>query len=497
MALRLSIKAMASTTLTPEAILTQLFHSLSLPVPPPPFTLTPLSKPLPLPSSYNLPLLITTTTLLSSLTPALLLAHRNSLSSPPQVTLDPLHAAALYSSERLYTLDGNPSVTDRILIGGLHPTGGNGHVRIHDGFPNHRSGALKLLGLPETATREDVTSACLTYPSSLALETAAHKAGLPIYALRSPAEWASHPQSSHTSSNPIILTALPSSPTTTPPPLPPADRCLSGIRILDLSRVVAAPSAGKHLASHGADILWITSPNLPDLPVLDVEFSRGKRSVSLDLTDARDKATLFDLVRSCDVFLQSYRPGSLAAKGFSPEELVRINPNIIYATLSAFGPDGPWAENRGFDSLVQTCTGMNYSEAEASGTGQPALPLPCQALDHGAGHLLASGICAALYHRATKGGAYKVEVSLAATQKFLESMGRIPGVEGFKVEKAEGQTSFPDEIFEERELQDGLGRMRYVKAAGSIEGAEVGWERMPGRRGRDKPEWLPRPGGEA
>lgn len=483
---------MAPTTLTPDKILTNIFKTLSLPLPLPPYTLTQTSSPLPLPSSYNLPLLITTTTLLSTLTPSLLLSHRNS-SPPTQITVSSIHAAAQYLSERLYTINNTPSNVDRILIGGLHPTGGNGHVRIHDGFPNHRSGALKLLGLPETASREDVTAACLTWPSSLALETAAHKAGLPIYALRSPDEWSSHPQSSHTSSSPILLTPIPSSSSSIPRPLPPSTRCLSGIRILDLSRVIAAPSAGKHLASHGADILWITSPTLPSLPVLDLEFSRGKRSIQLDLTKADDKDKLIELVKTADVLLQGYRPGSLAAKGFSAEELVEINPNLVYASLSAFGPEGPWAGRRGFDSLVQTCTGMNVSEAEAAGNGQPALPLPCQALDHGAGHLLASGICAALYHRATEGGAYKVEVSLAGTQKFLESMGRVPRDEGFKCEKVKGQESFPDEIFEEGELKDGLGRMRYVKSAAQIEGAEVGWDRMPGNLGRDKAEWLPRP----
>ncbi|KAL2214494.1 CoA-transferase family III [Sarocladium strictum] len=474
-------------------IINSIFKDLSLPKVPR-YSLTP-SATFPLPSSYNLHLLSTTTTLLSTLTPALLYSRRNNLeaSSQPQVTLSPYQADAQYLCERLYSIDGIPSNTDRLLIGGLHATGGGGHVRIHDGFPNHRSGTLKLFGLPSDATREDVAATCLKYFSSIALETAAHEAGLPIYALRSPSEWSTHPQSAFTPSSPILLKSIPSSTSDKPYDLPPASRPLSGIRILDLSRVIAAPCAGKLLASFGADILWITSPNLPSLPVLDLEFSRGKRSIQLDLNDPADKDTLKGLVADCDVFLQSYRPGSLAAKGFSPEQLVKMNPNIICANLSAFGPDGPWAERRGFDSLVQTCTGMNYSEAEQRGDNLPALPLPCQALDHASGHLLATGICAALYHRSVKGGAYTVTVSLAATQKFLESMGRIPASTAFEGEKVTGPEGLPEEVFEEKQLEDGLGMMRYVKAAGRIEGVEVGWERMPGKLGRDKPEWLPRP----
>lgn len=100
------------------------------------------------------------------------------------------------------------------------------------------------------------------------------------------------------------------------------------------------------MAGHGADVLWITSPNLPNLPTLDIDTSRGKRTAQLDINDGTDFETLKNLLSTCDVFLQSYRPGALAKRGLSPEELARLNPGIIVANLRGYGWDGPWAEKR-------------------------------------------------------------------------------------------------------------------------------------------------------
>lgn len=119
------------------------------------------------------------------------------------------------------------------------------------------------------------------------------------------------------------------------------DRCLRGLRVLELSRVIAAPLAGKTLATHGADVLWVTSPKLPDLPTMDRDFGRGKRTIQLDVHNAADKKRLFELIKTCDVLIQGFCPGSLAAYSLSTEELIEMNPNIIYANMSSFGPDGP------------------------------------------------------------------------------------------------------------------------------------------------------------
>lgn len=233
--------------------------------------------------------------------------------------------------------------------------------------------------------------------------------------------------------------------------------------------------------------MWITSPSLPDLPEVDVDVSRGKRTVQLDIKKAIDKARLQELIRTADVFIQSYRPGSLAAEGFSNEELLALNPGLVIASLNAYGPDGPWSQRRGFDSLVQTCSGINVADAERYGAGEAARVLPCQALDHGSGYLLATGIMAALYKQASGGGSYEVKVSLAGVMQYLRSLGQYDDRSGFD------RIDFkrPEDVSEYLETrQTGLGELRAVKHSAKIHGLDIGWEHMPKSLGSDEAEWL-------
>jgi crotonobetainyl-CoA:carnitine CoA-transferase CaiB-like acyl-CoA transferase len=235
------------------------------------------------------------------------------------------------------------------------------------------------------------------------------------------------------------------------------------------------------------DVVWITSPTLPDLPELDIDLSRGKRTVQLDIKKSDDKKKLLDLLRTADVFIQSYRPGSLAAQGLSNEELIALNPNLVIASLNAYGPNGPWSDRRGFDSLVQTCSGINVADAERYGAGEVARVLPCQAFDHGAGYLLATGIIAALYKRATEGGSYELKVSLAGVMKYLRSLGQYKGKSGF----ARKDFKRPEDVSKYLETkQTGFGELKAVKHAASIDGAEIGWEVMPKPLGSDDPVWV-------
>lgn len=233
-------------------------------------------------------------------------------------------------------------------------------------------------------------------------------------------------------------------------------------------------------------MIWITSPTLPDLPDTDIDVSRGKRTVQLDIKTAVGKAKLLDLLRTADVFIQSYRPGSLAAQGLSVEELHSLNPNLIVASLNAYGPHGPWSQNRGFDSLVQTCSGLNVADALRYGANEPALVLPCQALDHGSGYFLATGIMAALCKRATKGGAYEVKVSLAGVMKYLRSLGRFEGKSGF--DRKDLKPEDVDQYLETRET--GFGELRALRHSASIEGIEIGFDHMPKPLGSDEAVWL-------
>lgn len=213
-------------------------------------------------------------------------------------------------------------------------------------------------------------------------------------------------------------------------------------------------------------------------------MSRGKRTVQLDIKHANDKSKLLNLLRTADVFIQSYRPGSLAAQGLSNHELLKLNPSLIIASLSSYGPDGPWSQRRGFDSLVQTCSGLNVADAEQRGLDEAARVLPCQALDHGSGYMLATGIMAALYKRCLEGGSYEVKVSLAGTMQYLRSLGQ---EDGFNRRDFKG----PDEVFGYLETRaTDFGELKALKHSAKIEGLHVGWEHMPKTLGSDAPVWL-------
>jgi crotonobetainyl-CoA:carnitine CoA-transferase CaiB-like acyl-CoA transferase len=438
-----------------------------------------------LPSSYKIGSLAQGTIALSGLLAALIHSLRNR-SSVPKVTVPQKHAVIEFKSERLYVLNGKPAPSPWGPVGGLHKTS-DGYVRIHDSFSNHKNGALELLGLPLTASRKDVSKKTQNW-ASIDLEAVGLERRLAIYALRSYRQWDVLPQAQAIDDFPIAITRIASGPEGLSPRLLPGnDKCLRGLRVVEMSRVIAAPLAGKTLAAHGADVIWITSPGLPDLPTMDRDFGRGKRTVQIDVNNVEDRQKLRELIKSCDVFIQGFRPGSIAAKGFGPEEVASLNPGIIYGSMSAFGPKGPWSERRGYDSLIQTCSGMNTSEAEHYGAGETARPTPCQALDHAGGYLLAPGVLAALYRRSVQGGSYRVDVSLAGAMKYLRSMGQYHGNSGFKTADYEAPSDV-EEFLETR--QTGFGEMRAVKHSVQVERHEPSWDIMPKPLGSDEARWL-------
>lgn len=448
-----------------------------------------------LPSSYKMGILAQSSIAVTALAAAQVHTIRNGLAATPKVKVPVTHATVEFKSERIYTLDGKPAPSPWGPIGGLHKTT-DGYVRVHDSFPNHGYGALELMGLPNTATRAELSEKIATW-AAVDLENVATVEGkLATYAMRTYQQWDSLPQSKAISNfpidvNPINLPSNTEQPATLPRWMPSGNsQCLKGLKVVEMSRVIAAPLCGKTLAAHGADVIWVTSPNLPDLPTMDRDFGRGKRTVHIDIHKPADKERLIELIRTCDVFVQGFRPGALASYGLSVEEILKINPNIIMGNMSAFGPRGPWSGRRGYDSLVQTCSGMNHSEAEHAGKGEAAKPTPCQALDHAGGYFLATGVIAAVYRRAATPGAgsWRVDVSLAGVMKYLRSMGQYPGATGFDAQDYEKPSDVPPEFFETKET--GFGPMQAIRHSASVEGFEVGWEIMPKPLGSDKAEWL-------
>jgi crotonobetainyl-CoA:carnitine CoA-transferase CaiB-like acyl-CoA transferase len=399
-----------------------------------------------------------------------------------RVAVDMRHAAIEFRSERYLRVAGEPPADPWDKIAGLYRTGDGGWVRLHTNFPHHRDGMLALLGCDYE--RESVARALRGW-QAVDLESAAAEAGLCATALRSFAEWDAHPQGQAVAALPVLSVARlheGDAPPRAFAPLPAGARPLHGLRVLDLTRVIAGPVAGRTLAAHGADVLLITGAHLPAIPSLVIDTGRGKRSAQLDLRAPAGRDALRGLLRDADVFLQGYRPGGLQGLGFGPEDAARLKPGIVYASLSAYGPSGPWAGRRGFDSLVQTASGFNVAEAEAAGAEQPKV-LPAQALDHAAGYLLAFGIARALARRAAEGGSWHVQVSLAQTGRWLRGLGRVP--QGLQT--PEPSADEVKALLEESE--SGFGPLAAVRHAGRLLDTPSRWSRPAVPLGTDAPVW--------
>ncbi len=391
------------------------------------------------------------------------------------IAVDMRHAALEYRSERYFSTDGNPPGRVWDAIAGTYRCGDGRWVRIHTNFPHHRDGVLELLGCDYA--RESVQAALERWQAAAFEEEAATR-GLVATMMRSPDEWLATPQGAALADQPLVgLERISDSP---PQPLGPAARPLGGLKVLDLTRIVAGPVGCKALAAHGAEVMRIASPKLPFIPAAVKDYGRGKLSAYADLATGDGRADLAALARSADVFVQAYRPGAIAGRGFSPEALSTLRPGIVYVSLCAYGYAGPWAARRGFDSLVQTASGINHAEAEAAGSEGPK-ELPCQALDHTSGYLMALGTIAALKRRAEEGGSWHVRVSLARTGRWLQSLGRIAG--GLDCpDPAPG-----DDLFEESE--SGFGRLRAIRHAAQLSETPARWERPSVPLGSHPPRW--------
>jgi crotonobetainyl-CoA:carnitine CoA-transferase CaiB-like acyl-CoA transferase len=339
-----------------------------------------------------------------------------------QVTVDMRAAAAAFRSERYLRINGSsaPEIWGRIA--GFYETGDGRWIQLHTNFPHHRDGVLKLLGAADD--RQAVQAAIKGWQGQ-ALEDALAAAGMCAGLVRAPTEWAQHPQAAAVATLPLFeIVKLGDSP---PEPLPSGgDRPLAGLRALDLSRIIAGPVAGRELAAHGADVLLIAGPHPPSIGPLVIDTGRGKLSAQLDLRQAAGRDRLRALLGEADIFLQAYRPGALAGRGFGPGEAAALRPGIVYVTLSAFGHAGPWRQRRGFDSLVQSVSGIAWTGGDAVGSTAPK-HLPCQALDHATGFLAAFGAMMALQRRAREGGSWLVRVSLAQTGRWFDGLGRVAG----------------------------------------------------------------------
>jgi crotonobetainyl-CoA:carnitine CoA-transferase CaiB-like acyl-CoA transferase len=392
-------------------------------------------------------------------------------------SVDVRAAVAAFRSERYLRVDGEVPADPRGGIFGFYRAGDGRWVQLHGALPHHREGIARVLGCE--LTREAAAAAVARW-SAPALEDAMAAEGLPAVMVRSRDEWQAHPQGRAVAGLPVIeIERIGEAP---PVPVRAGARPLGGVRVLELTRVIAGPVCGRALAAHGADVLLITAAHLANLPRLVIDTGFGKRSAWLDLRRRDDADRLRALIAGCDVVCQSYRPGALDAYGFSPDEVARLRPGVVYVTLSAYGRLGPWRGRRGFETLVQSATGMAHEQGFGAGLERPE-HLPAQVVDHGTGYLGALGAMTGLARRAREGGSHLVRVSLAQTARWVDALGRVDG--------RRTPDLAPEAIADLlAECDSPFGRLRHVVPAGRLAETPPAWTRPPVPPGTDAPAWA-------
>jgi crotonobetainyl-CoA:carnitine CoA-transferase CaiB-like acyl-CoA transferase len=396
-------------------------------------------------------------------------------------------AAAAMRSARYLRLDPPPATPRR--LGGLstYRTADGRFIYFQRLFPHHNERLAAVLGVPFPLAESAVAEAVARWDGA-GLEEAVNGGGSCAGLVRTRAEWLELPVAAHVAAAPLIdLSARPGGP---PRPVGDGPRPLSGLRVLDLTRVLAGPTSARTLAEHGADVLRVSVPGLPDNDGMMKDTGHGKRSVELDLKSRAGAERLRELVAAADVFIQGYRPGALAAIGFGADEVAGLNPSIVTVDISAYGHLGPWRDRRGFDSVVQSASGLAVANAGAGDavTGPPVF-LPANPLDYTTGYLAALGALAALRRRAREGGGHQVRVSLARTGEWLWGLPRLDAAEA-AARPAELPAERLDELMMTR--QTPFGRLRYLAPAARLALTPGCWDLPTPLPGQDEPAWLGR-----
>jgi hypothetical protein len=375
---------------------------------------------------------------------------------------------------------------ERNPVMGMYPARDGHFSYIHANFPNHRAAALKVLGCAED--KAEVRNAVATW-DALELEEAIIAAKGAGGMVRSMEEWAKHPQAQALATLPLFeIVKIGDAPAEK---LPDGDRPLSGVRVLDLTRVLAGPSSARTLAEHGADVLKITAAHLPNLGYQEFDTGHGKLSAQLDLREPQQLATLKDLVRETDVFVQGYRPGTLSNRGLSPEELAKLRPGLVYVSLCAFSHVGPWASRRGFDTVVQNVSGITTRQGQLFPGAEPGPQFyPVSAIDYLTGYLMAFGALVALKRRATEGGSWLVRCSLAQAGRWLVGRGEVPEAQLHDIPK-----EFTAAELDKWSMESvtPAGKLRHLSPTLQLSETRPRWARPTVPLGYHQPVWPARP----
>ena len=402
-----------------------------------------------------------------------------------EVAVDLRQAVASLRSGHYLQVNGARVREDRNPVMGMYPARQGRWSYIHANFPNHRAAALRVLGCEES--REAVRRTVANW-DALELEEAIIAAGGAGGMVRSMAEWATHPQAAAIAALPLLeIIKIGDAP---PEKLPDGERPLSGIRVLDLTRVLAGPTCARTLAEHGADVLKITAPHIAARDDQEYDTGHGKLSARLDLRQTRDLETLKGLVRAGDVFSQGYRPGTLANRGLSPEALAALRPGLVYVSLCAFSHMGPWSSRRGFDTVVQNVSGITMRQGEIFPGPEPGPQFyPVSAIDYLTGYLMAFGAMTALARRAREGGSWLVRISLAQTGRWLVARGEVPQ----NSLKDAAKDLSPEEIARwSIDSDTPAGRLRHLGPTVRLSETPPYWARPSVPLGTHEPAWPAR-----
>ncbi|WP_227287664.1 CoA transferase [Boseongicola sp. H5] len=344
----------------------------------------------------------------------------------------------------------------------------DGWIRLHTNAPHHREAALRVLDCD--AEKAAVGAAVATWCKSKLEEAIVAGKGAAA-AMHSLAEWAAHPQGQAVAQDPLIAWNEVS--------VSKSKVALQGLKVLDLTRVLAGPVATRFLAGYGAHVLRIDPPWWSE-PGVEPEVTLGKRRAGLNLTCAEERQTFEGLLAEADVLVHGYRPGALSGLGYDKRRLRTIAPDIIEVSLCAYGLQGPWAERRGFDSLVQMSCGIAHEGMLRKNATHP-VPLPVQALDHATGYLMAAAILRAMRVRNKTGQVLSARLSLARTAALLMSE-PAQDFSGHRIVETEEDLSEATE-------KTSWGPARRLCFPILVDGAEPNWPIPSGELRTDPPKW--------
>ncbi len=385
---------------------------------------------------------------------------------PAGVRVSRSDAAAAFLSERFCRVEGEKPEPMWAPLSGFYEVA-DGFVQLHTNYPHHHGAVLRACSVPDD--RAAVESALRTW-RAVDVEDAVLAEGGVAYAYRSPDAWAATEQAAAVASLPLFDIVRLGEGAAAVPVVGVPSRPLSGVRVLDLTHVIAGPIATRTLAAYGASVTRVLAPHLPTLRSLDIDTGFGKTWRGLDLRADDQRAEFLRLVRDADVVVQGFRPGAFDRLALGPQDLAALNPSIVMVTLSAWSHAGPWAGRRGYDSLVQTATGIASEMATAHGSTVP-LHLPAASLDHATGYLMAAGASLALARQRREGGSLHVRCSLAQTARWIASQPRV-AVEGPTPRAADVAHLLRTDVTD-------YGTVRHLGPVGTIDGADLGWDCGP------------------